>query len=72
MTKGCLQNFSYLGSVEVGHLWLETTTKQKAKQKTKNKSVLGATLAPSSSSAELQAGAKVDQYHKSDLREKGV
>ena len=28
VTKGCLQNFSFLGSVEVGHLWLETTTKQ--------------------------------------------
>ena len=28
----------------------------------KDKSVLGATLAPSSSWAELQVGAKVDQY----------
>ena len=34
--------------------------KKQNKQKN-NKSVLGATLAPSSSWAELQAGAKVDQ-----------
>ena len=45
VTKGCIQNFSFLGSVEVGYLWLETTTQQQQN----NKSVLGATLAPSSS-----------------------
>ena len=56
VTKACLQNFSFLCSVEVGYLWLDTTTK--------NKSVLGATLALSSSWAELQAGAKVDQESK--------
>ena len=47
VSKGCLQNSSFLGCVEVGYLWLETT-----KNKTKNKQkklVLGATLAPSSS-----------------------
>ena len=55
MTLSCSQNFSFLGSVEVGYLWLET------KKKKQNKSVLGATLALSPSRAELQAEAKVDQ-----------
>ena len=32
MTKGCLQNFSFLGSVEIGYLWLETTKQNKKKQ----------------------------------------
>ena len=40
VSKGCLQNSSFLGSVEVGYLWLETN---------KKKLVLGATLALSSS-----------------------
>ena len=29
VTKGCLRNFSFLGSVEVGYLWLETKQQQK-------------------------------------------
>ena len=33
MTKGCLQNFSFLGIVEVGYLWLETKQQQKTTTK---------------------------------------
>ena len=32
VSKGCLQNFSFLGSVKAGYFWLETTKQDKTKK----------------------------------------